>query len=83
MTLHQCFVVLYERPDGEFEIQGAGSERLEAAKIANACADAILVAGVWEHASQTWYGEGGGRVLVREVEFEYPVGEERNVGLDE
>lgn len=78
-----CYVVLYEAPNGQFELQGAGSARLEAGAIAAKVADAVLVAGTWDHSEQTWYGEGGGRVLVREVEFEYPVGEEQNVGLDE
>ena len=76
MTLHTAFVVLYVPADGgEPELQGAGSERLEAGQIAVRCAENILGTAVWDEQNQAWIGDGGGMVVVRPIEFEWPKGE--------
>ena len=76
MTLHTAFVVLYVPADGgEPELQGAGSARLEGAAIALKCAENILGVAQWDEPLQAWIGEGGGMVVVRPVEFEWPKGE--------
>jgi len=77
LTLHVAYVVIYQPPDGcgEPELQGAGSERLEAGQIAVRCAENILGTAVWDEQNQAWIGEGGGVVVVRPVEFEWPKGE--------
>jgi len=76
LTLHTAFVVLYVPADGgEPELQGAGSERLEAGQIAVRCAENILGTAVWDEQNQAWIGDGGGMVVVRPIEFEWPKGE--------
>jgi len=76
LTLHTAFVVLYVPADGgEPELQGAGSARIEAAAIALKCAENILGVAQWDEPLQAWIGAGGGVVVVRPVEFEWPKGE--------
>lgn len=76
MTLHTAFVVLYVPADGgEPELQGAGSARLEGAAIALKCAENILCVAQWDEPNQAWIGDGGGMVVVRPIEFEWPKGE--------
>ena len=77
MTLHVAYVVICQPPDGcgEPELQGAGSARPEGAAIALKCAENILGVAQWDEPLQAWIGEGGGMVVVRPVEFEWPKGE--------
>lgn len=77
MTWHTAYVVIYQPPPGcgPPEIQGAGSARLEATNIANKAAETILCVAAWDEANQTWVGEGGGLVVIRPVDFEWPEGE--------
>ena len=76
MTLHTAFVVLYVPADGgEPELQGAGSARIEAANLAVKCAESILCVAQWDEPNQAWIGDGGGMVVVRPIEFEWPKGE--------
>lgn len=77
MTWHTAWVTLYVPADGgEPELQGAGSARMEGAAIALKCAENILGVATWDEADQAWIGEGGGMVVVRPVDFEWPKGEE-------
>ncbi len=66
-------MVLYVPDHGRPEVQGAGSERYEAGKIALNAAEGILGVAIFDAEAQEWIGDTGGRVIVREVEFEYPV----------
>ena len=76
MTLHTAFVVLYVPADGgEPELQGAGSARIEAANLAVKCAESPLGTAIWNEEVSAWIGDGGGVVVVRPVEFEWPKGE--------
>ena len=65
--------MIYLPDSGRPEIQGAGGERYEAGKIACNAAEHILGVAVWDGANQEWIGDDGGKIVVREVEFEYPV----------
>ena len=77
MTLHVAYVVIYQPPDGcgEPELQGAGSARIEAANLAVKCAESLLGTAIWNEEVSAWIGDGGGVVVVRPVEFEWPKGE--------
>lgn len=77
MTLHVAYVVIYQPPDGcgEPELQGAGSARIEAANLAVKCAESLLGTAIWNEEVSAWIGDGGGVVVVRPVEFEWPKGD--------
>lgn len=77
MTQHTAYVVLYLPPDGgDAELQGAGSARIEAANLAVKCAESILGTAIWNEPAQAWIGDGGGAVVVRPVDFVWPVEKE-------